>query len=466
VSSSREDDPRWQLALRISASSSLGRSRLMVDFLLYVVDRHIHDRSDEITEQQIGVLVFGRTEGYDTNEDNIVRSYARNLRKRIEEYFAKEGKREELLLQIPRGGYAPVFSLKDGEPASNISQLEVSEETQPVPDEGTSGIPAISESTATEQEPATQKSASALSEEIIANQTLGFAGLARKYAVVLTLIAGVLLGSMLTVFFPATWLRHLTASSAEIASKELWAQLFSSKSDTFVVPSDDGLVIMQRLTERPVPLASYLDGSYRRKIQTANDPGAAEIMKLGARRYTSVVDLDLASRIGQLSEVVPKRMIIRYARDLRMDDLRDGNAILIGSIEANPWIELFQPHMNFRFGFHADNEKPSGLVNTHPRPGEEQIYGAPWVQNHTYGLIAYLPNLNATGHVLIVEGLNTAGTQAAETFLLTPSLLEPTLRRARLPGGGFQPFEILIGAGNVASNASAPQRVVERIGSF
>lgn len=91
------NDPRWQLALRIAAS--LGRSRLMVNFLLYVVDRQIHDRSDEITEPQIGVLIFGRPEGYNTNEDNIVRSYARNLRRRIEEYFATEGGEEDLLLK-------------------------------------------------------------------------------------------------------------------------------------------------------------------------------------------------------------------------------------------------------------------------------------------------------------------------------------------------------------------------------
>src|SRR5580698_596684 len=106
------EDSRWQLARRIAASGSLGRSRLLADFLLYIVDRHIRDRADEITEQQIGVLVFGRAEGYDANDDNIVRSYARNLRKRIDEYFAAEGKAEPLLLEIPRGGYSPTFSLR------------------------------------------------------------------------------------------------------------------------------------------------------------------------------------------------------------------------------------------------------------------------------------------------------------------------------------------------------------------
>src|ERR1700761_377273 len=104
------EDRRWQLALRIAASGSLGRSGLLSDFLLYIVDRSIRGRTDEITEQRIGVTVFSRAEDYDPNDDNIVRSYARKLRKRIDEYFATEGREETLRLEIPRGGYAPIFS--------------------------------------------------------------------------------------------------------------------------------------------------------------------------------------------------------------------------------------------------------------------------------------------------------------------------------------------------------------------
>ena len=105
------EDARWQLALRIAASGSLGRSSLLSDFLLYIVDRCIRGRTEEITEQRIGVIVFGRVEDYDPNDDNIVRSYARKLRKRIEEYFSTEGREETLRLEIPRGGYAPTFTV-------------------------------------------------------------------------------------------------------------------------------------------------------------------------------------------------------------------------------------------------------------------------------------------------------------------------------------------------------------------
>jgi len=460
------EDPRWQLAQRIAASGSLGRSRLLIDFLLYIVDRHIRDRAEEITEQQIGILVFGRAEGYDANDDNIVRSYARNLRKRIDEYFATEGNEESLRLEIPRGGYAPSFYSQQADAASSANKLSASElipalingdldtgsdvSSSPEFEVASVALPITVPSCASTPAPAWYS----------APRTS-----LRKYGAFLALGFGILVGLCSAVLRPLPVLKRAFASPAEAESIGLWSQLFSSDRDTFIVPSDDGLVIMQRLTVRPVPLSSYVNGSYRTNVKTEGDPGAPEILKLAGRRYTSMVDLAFVAHLAQLDGVVPARMVIRNARDLRMDDLRIGNAVLIGSTEANPWIELFQPHMDFRFSINAGSDKPSGILNLHPQSGERALYGAA-DQDHTYGLIAYVPNLTSTGYVLIVGGLNTAGTEAATTFLLTPSLMMPPLQRAKLAHGGLQPFELLVGAANVATNASAPQLVLERIGSF
>jgi hypothetical protein len=457
------EDPRWQLARRISASGSLGRSRLLSEFLLYIVDRHIRDRTDEITEQQIGILVFGRAEGYDSNDDNIVRSYARNLRKRIEEYYATEGREEPLRLEIPRGGYAPTFSTraleKDPSPDNPITQHPT---LSPVSSDADAPL-CVSSTPEPEAPRPLPPLADVPAPVLIARWHTAARTALRKHGVFLALCVGIAVGLGSTGVLPLHFLKRAFPSRTESASAALWSQLFSSDRDTFIVPSDDGLVIMQRLTERPVPLASYLNGSYRANVKTNADPGASEILKLGGRRYTSVVDLAFVARLAQLDEVVPARMMVRYARDLRMDDLRSGNAILIGSIEANPWIELFQPHLNFRFRINVGTDKPSGIVNSNPRVGENAIYGTP-DQDHTYGLIAYVPNLTSTGHILIVGGLNTAGTEAATTFLLTPALMMPTLERAKIAHGGLKPFEVLIGAGSVATNASAPQLILERIG--
>jgi hypothetical protein len=438
------DDPRWQLAQRIAASESIGRSKLLADFLLYIVDRHIRDLTDEITEQQIGVLVFGRPEGYDSNEDNIVRSYARNLRKRLHEYFATEGSAEPLLLRIPRGGYTPIFSSS----VQDSKEVEIEESAASSPGPGKIDI--------------TESPGPPTAEYFLPLGTAAPPSLVRSPRISLGMLLCLFLGILLGV--SAMLLRHVRPIASREVSHKLWAQMFDGERDTFVVPSDDGLVIMQRLIQRPVPLGAYVNGNYRTGVNTENAPNANEILKLGGRRYTSVVDLDFVAHLAQLREVVPERMKIRYARDLRMEDLRTSNAILIGSEEANPWIELFRPQLHFSFRFDPDPGKPSGFVNLHPRPGESSVYSTAGHEEQTFGIIAYLPNLDNNGHVLIVAGLNTAGTEAATSFLLNSSLMAPTLERARTANGGFQSFELLVGADNIATNASAPSLVLERIG--
>ncbi len=101
--------PEWQLACRVVASKRLCKSELLQKFLLYVCEQYLLGRSDQITEQRIGTQIFNRSTDYNPGEDNIVRSYARLLRKRLEEYFEGEGRNEPVRIDIPRGGYVPVF---------------------------------------------------------------------------------------------------------------------------------------------------------------------------------------------------------------------------------------------------------------------------------------------------------------------------------------------------------------------
>ncbi len=103
VTSDLAQHAHWKLVCRIAASARFARSPRLTDFLMYIAERSLSGRLDEITEQQIGIHVFGRPTGYDPGNDNIVRSQARLLRKKLEEYFEEEGRAEELILSVPRG---------------------------------------------------------------------------------------------------------------------------------------------------------------------------------------------------------------------------------------------------------------------------------------------------------------------------------------------------------------------------
>jgi hypothetical protein len=103
------DDQCRELVKRIAASSEFQRATRQREFLLYVVDHKLAGRPENVTEALIGHRVYGRPATYDSGNDSIVRTEARTLRKRLERYFDTEGQAEPVVMDIPRGGYLPVF---------------------------------------------------------------------------------------------------------------------------------------------------------------------------------------------------------------------------------------------------------------------------------------------------------------------------------------------------------------------
>jgi hypothetical protein len=455
------DDPRWLLAQRISISKSIGRSPLLSDFLLYVCDRHIRNRSSELTEQQIGVHVFGRREGYNSNDDNIVRNYARTLRKRVEEYFATEGRHEDLKLEIPRGAYVPVFCSRPlGKPHQHETPqiLAATPSVETVPSRQSPAASVLIETTA--HEPLPPPAEASLPGVV---SWLSWA----IYPAVAFCVMLIALGAYLLIHYHSHTERSTATNVTQPNSLSdiLWGQLFQKNRDTFIVPADTGLVIMQGFTRKPVSLGEYASGSYRSKATSLAAVSKTDLQELGGRRYTSIVDLNIVSHLSRLKEIIPERMLIRYARDLRMDDLRSSNAILLGSIDANPWAELFQEQINFRFSYDPKIDASPVIINQHPLAGEQRIYANDRVgaQHNTFGTISYQPNLDGTGHVLLIGGETMAGTQAAANFVLDSALMQPILEHARSSNGTIRPFEILVETNAIAASASRPHMLSERI---
>ncbi|MGA7312710.1 MAG: hypothetical protein WBX22_01955 [Silvibacterium sp.] len=420
------DDPRWQLAQRIVASSSFARSALLSKFLIYVCERALSGKTDEINEHQIGVHAFGRRPGYNPSEDNIVRNYARQLRQRLDHYFETEGKQEELILSIPRGKYVPHF------------------EPNRVPGEATSEVEDASDITglsiprngALPVEPASTPRYSGLRPSLVA-------------AVALVLLVGVVL----------VW--ELSQRDSRVladTSHPLWAQIFDTSRQTLLVPADDGIVMIQNLTKHSVNLAEYISRNYV-FIKSPYNIDTQNMADLDEQRYTSMADLDAVLKFSRLPEARPERFTVRYARELHMEDLKDSNAILIGSSFSNPWVELFQKNLNFEFEYQP-RPNESVIINHHPLQGELSVYqnDATAPSHRTYAVIALTRNLNDSGWVLIIEGLTMAGTQAAADILFNREAMLPVINKARAKNGQLQPFELLIETRSFGSNA--PQATI------
>jgi TolB-like protein len=97
---------------RIVASEGFANADRMSRFLGFVVERALAGESDQVKEYVVGIEVFGRDEQYDPRLDSIVRVEARRLRAKLDEYYAREGVNDPVIITMRRGSYAASFELR------------------------------------------------------------------------------------------------------------------------------------------------------------------------------------------------------------------------------------------------------------------------------------------------------------------------------------------------------------------
>lgn len=429
-----QEDPRWELAQRVAAAPAFARSSLLSKFLLFVVAEALEGRGDQITEHQIGVQVFDRPPGYRTLEDNIVRNYARQLRRRLAEHFSGEGVSEPLRIDIPLGGYVPIFTPTSGEgPADKTDQEPITISNHALPAVAPeSGGPAV----------------------VVTPSR----GKRRLFKTLLFIAYSVALAGL--AWFAAV--RWNAPRPAPEPAHILWASIFGGPASTYIVPSDAGFNLLEDLSHHPVPLAGYIQGSYQEAPLVGVDAHSAQDLR--SQQLTPYVDFQIEAELARLPEANPERVFIRFPRDLRLDDLKHANAVIIGSVSSNPWAAIAETNANFRI-IDRPGMEGATIVNLKPLPGEATSYASHWNEpaHETFAHIAFLPNLNGTGNLLLLQGLDVAGTQAAAEMLFHQSAIEPILKRATRPDGSLRNFEALLRSTSIEANATGTQVIASRI---
>jgi len=419
--STQSVDERVVLLELVLASRTFAKSSRLAQFLKYICTQTIAGNAKEINEQQIGIHVFARSPAYSSSDDSIVRTQARLLRQRLEEYFEHEAPSSKLIITIPKGGYVPLFELSTNHsapPAELASQ--VPEETAALPNP--------------------------ISQEDGKKPIVQFG---RKNLRLLFIAVASLLAVAAAVGI--TILRTKTSTASDI----LWARIFKEGRPVVIVPSDDGLVLFEEQAKEPVPLDQYLSGSYLDK-ESSSDPRKSILTSewLAAHQYTSTADLNLALRLGRLPAARDAVVETRNARVVRIDDLKSRNVILIGGMGANPWISLFSNHLNFEVNYDWKNGE-GYVLNKHPAHGEAPIYHDKVVDGirHSYGVLAFLPGIEDEGEALLFEGTGMAGTESASDFPFNAAAFGAFAQQIGRDKKAMPYFEALIETTSVGGNA-------------
>jgi TolB-like protein len=94
---------------RVLASPTFQQVDRLKRFLSFITLEAAAGRADQLKEYVIGVQVFGKEASFDPRTDPIVRVQARRLRTRLVRYYREEGANDDIVIDLPKGGYAPVF---------------------------------------------------------------------------------------------------------------------------------------------------------------------------------------------------------------------------------------------------------------------------------------------------------------------------------------------------------------------
>src|SRR5262249_55077031 len=239
-------------------------------------------------------------------------------RLRLDEYYGRTGSADPVRISLPKGRYVPVFEI--AEPA-----------------------------------------------EIDYARTLPAATRTRFRIRRLALILAVLAPAILAAAtLPAMLSR---ASEPQRVASRFWSTILQTDHPALLIPADSGLVMLQNLSHRSVSLQEYISGDYQRRLASQGPIDSSLLFNLGARRYTSIPDLQFASRLSQRPEGERRGFTIRYARDVRVGDLNGNNVILLGARQSNPWVELFERDATFRIDT-DDAAETMSITNLQPIDGE------------------------------------------------------------------------------------------------
>lgn len=411
---------------RVANSPVFQRSPRLREFLLYVADCTINERLEGVREQQIAENVFNRKPDYNSGQDNIVRVEARSLRKRLDAYFAAEGKDEPIILSMPKGSYSICFEARppEFEAAVPVEIPDLAEAAVPIP----SG-----------HSP-------------------------RLVGVLWAIIAA--LASLVAV----QWQSNRPGKGVLRSAPALilpFSALIEDTKDTYIVTSDSSLVLIEELRRRQISLDDYITGRYMEDTSApGSDPVRQDLIRiLLKRRYTNAAETAIAGRIMQRNSGASQRMLLRSGHGVQLYDFKNHNVILFGSPASNPWARLISETLNFQFDW--DQARRGLFRNRSPRAGERAVYSMTTNSGESgeaYAVVAFVPNVNGEGHVLLIAGTTAEGTEAAGEFITDDTRASAALKSIGIdPAGPPRHFEILLEAKAIAGSASQSTILASRV---
>jgi hypothetical protein len=385
---------------RILSSPVFHGSKRCQQFLEYVCEKSLSGEVGALKERSIAIEVFGRRpDAAGHGEDTIVRVGAREVRKRLAQYYVTaEGSASPILIDLAPGAYVPEFryaAAKIGPPPAEPTALQVHVKPAPAAEVETKAA-----------EPAR-----------------------RPWR-----IAVVAISLLLIVVAGLTLARRSSPDTAEADFQKIWAPVFQDPEPLIIgvghpivyLPSRRlALLNANRQPDTLWPTQHKIELPPNEKL-TGSD------MVPVMNQYVGFGDMVAANEVSQMLARRAHPVRVLMASSIPFADLRRSQAFLIGSF-SNQWtVELSH---NWRFQFRWTKDRHPVFVDTQANPPRQ--WSIPAEDDGStpddYSLICRLRNSPTGGLLIVTAGIKQFGTQAGGQLLADPAELGPILNK--LPKG-------------------------------
>lgn len=416
----------------LTHSAAFKGSRRTQQFLRYIVEKALEGKIDNLKERTIGVELFQRSPAYDTGQDAIVRVTASEVRRRLQEHYGRYGDSSDFHILLSRGSYVPEIEM-----LRRVAAPRSEDEAQPAATSEVAAAPANGTTDFPRENERAQK-------------------WNRRWLVV---AIGVV--ACLAFALAGMALRSSIVARPEVALLP-WKAILQPGHATEIITSDPNVEELQQLTGHDITVSDYANHRFipDGTVLTADQQEFYRFYQHADN--AAAIDTPLAVSIAQLASI-KFPIQIHSARSLHITDLEnDNNFILIGSPRSDPWANLFQDQLDFRFVFEPRLNQEI-VENVHPR-GHEQAQYLPtavgFATGESFAVVALVHNQNRSGRVLLLAGLSGEGTQAAGHMVTDREHLVRLLHYCGLsPSGPIQDFELLVQLRMLAGEPSTTQMV-------